>query len=472
MRGEVLRLIRFTFLVAALSLAWDLFHPLPTVMNVRQIYDPFLAQYTYLVGSAQTGEALLIDPQRDVDRYFDAAAKAGLQLTAAFETHLHADFVSGLRECAERGLTVYASAEGAPAVAYDWLAASSYSHALLSDGDTVTVGSVTVEALHTPGHSPEHLTYLIRDDADSDDRLAAATGDFLFVEGVGQPRLAAPSESDEPPDEGEAESAFARSLRSFRSLPDSTEVWPLHGAGTRCGYAPSSWPTSTVAHEKEANPVVRAAEGDDWNVANALRQHYPMTPPYFSRMKSLNQSGPPRLESLPHLRRTTLPELLNLCKGRGVVFLDTRPDRSAFLDCHLPGALHAPLNPSFLSVVGSYVSPSDPVYLILEDDDLERAVRALARIGIDDVAGYCPPSLVPHVDAALNIPFLKLGIPCNRPPALNVSPDTTLLVYSETGRRAAVASAYLERQGYHVAAVNDHFRNWRQKRVEVRTESS
>jgi hydroxyacylglutathione hydrolase len=472
-------------------------------MHVRQLYDPFLSQYTYLVASPSTGEALLVDPQRDVDRYVAVAEAEGLQLTAAFETHLHADFVSGLRECAERGMTVYASGEGGPEFDYEWLQGSAYDYALLCDGDTAQVGSVEVEAMHTPGHSPEHLTYLIRDTASGDDRLAAATGDFVFVEGLGRPRLV----PDPGPSAEQTEDALARSLAAFRGLPETTEVWPLHGAGTRCGYAPSPWPTSTVAHEKEANPIVRAA-GNGTDLSDALQQRYPESPPYFSRVKALNRSGPPLLGSLSRPQRATSQEIVNLSKGRGVAFLDTRPNRTAFMRAHLPCALHTPLDPTFLSVVGSYVRPSVPIYLILEEQDLDRAVRALARIGLDDVAGFCPPSSIHrlprgelrttpvidfarfdglihrtdvrildvrdpeayadgHVPGALNVPFLTLGTPEHQPRSLCVPPDATLLVYSHTGRRAAIASAYLERQGYHVAHVDDHVENWQRELVEV-----
>jgi len=460
-------------------------------MFIRQLYDPFLAQYTYLVGVPSSGEAFLIDPQRDVQPYFDAAEAEGLELVAAFETHLHADFVSGLRGCAEHGLTVYASRTGAPDRTYDWLAGSDYDYTLLGDGDTVDIGTAQVEALATPGHSPEHLTYLIRDRADKDNgRLAVATGDFLFVEGLGRPRLV-PSASDA---EADPQHTFAQSLQAFRELPDAAEVWPLHGAGTRCGYAPSLRPSSTVAHEKAANPVVRAAENGT-ELGQALQQPYPVSPPYFSRVKAINQSGPPLLGSLPRPQPATVSELIDLSKGRGVAFLDTRRSRSDFMAGHLPGALHTPLDASFLSVVGSYVPPELPIYLLLEETKLSQTVRALARIGLDNVAGYCPLSVlsdVPrahlertpvirfdqfpglmnrsdvrlldvrapqayedgHIDEALNAPFLKLGAALPR-----ISPDTTLLVYSQTGRRAAAASAYLERCGYNVGTVDDAYPN-------------
>ena len=212
-------------------------------------------------------------------------------------------------------------------------------------------------------------------------------------------------------------------------------------------------------------------------------------------MKALNQSGPPLLGPLPRPRPATPSELTDLSKGRGVVFLDTRRSRSDFMAGHLPGALHTPLDASFLSVVGSYVSPELPMYLIVEEHHLSRAVRALARIGLDNLAGYCPPSVLGnlprahlkrtpvvrfnqfagllnrsdiqlldvraprayennHIDGALNAPFLKLGEALPR-----VSSDTTLLIYSQTGRRAATASAYLERCGYNVGTVDDTYRH-------------
>lgn len=132
-------------------------------MLVRQIADPKLAQFAYLVGCPRTGEAIVIDPERDVDRYFDAAARHNLRLVAAADTHIHADYLSGLREMASRGVLVYASSEGGPDWQYEWLLRSEYPHKLLSHGDSFWVGNIEFRAVHTPGHTPEHLSYLVRD---------------------------------------------------------------------------------------------------------------------------------------------------------------------------------------------------------------------------------------------------------------------------------------------------------------------
>lgn len=467
-------------------------------MIVRQLYDDSLSQYTYLVGCDATGDAILFDPVRDVDRYARVAAESDLRIVAAADTHLHADYLTGLRELAARGVTVYASDAGGPGCRYDWLVESDLPHRLLVDGDAFRVGTLRVEALHTPGHAPEHLCYLISE-ANAAAPSAVVTGDALFVEGIGRPNLeevAHGSDGDASGDasgdgSGDASGDLRRSLQTLSTLPSQTEVWPLHRKGTLCGYAPSPWPVSTIEHERDANPFLRSA-GDAEALRDALTEPFPVPPPSFARLKRQNRSGPPPLDPLSQPQRLTPREVVDLCHGPcAIAFLDTRRDASAFLASHLPGALHVPFDASFLTLAGAYVHPDTPVYLVAEERAVDDLVRTLARIGLDAVAGWFPPSLLQrlpnahltttpelrfqhlasladradvcvvdvrfpdafdaaHVRGAVNRPYTRLAITERALPR-----DKTLLVYSQRGRRAAAAASFLQRCGHRVACVRD-----------------
>lgn len=461
-------------------------------MIVRQLYDDTLAHFTYLVGCEATGEAVLFDPVRHVERYFRVADRVDLTIVAAADTHLHADYLTGLRELSERGVTVYASGEGGSEQQYEWLQHSPLPHRLLADGDVFPVGDLVVEALHTPGHAPEHLCYLIRT-ASGEAPAAVATGDLLFVEGAGRPNLESVVQ-----DSGAASTSdhgsLLHSMQVLYDLPASTEVWPLHRKGTLCGHAPSSWPVSTIGRERKSNPFLRAVH-DESAFDRALDLPFPVPSPYFTRMKHLNRIGPPRLDDVPVPKRVTGPEVVNLIHSTAVVFLDTRRDCGSFMARHLPRALHAPLGDTFLPIVGTYVDPGTPIYVVGTPATVEKSVAALLRIGLDDVAGWLPPSMLNHlpsahltstptlhfddvatlsvhenvvvvdvrfpdrfaaghVRGALNLPYTQL------PHHVSTIPDdATVLVYSEHGRLATAAASYLERRGYHVANVYDAFQN-------------
>ena len=202
-------------------------------MLVRQIADSKLAQFAYLIGCPRTGEAIVIDPERDVDRYFDLAARHKLRIVAAADTHIHADYLSGLREMAARGVFVYASKEGGPEWRYEWLLHGEYPHRLLGHRDQFSVGCIEFVAVHTPGHTPEHLSYLVRDaGGGAEDFIALASGDFVFVGDVGRPDLLERAAGLVGVMEPSARAQFASIQREFRGLPEFIQVWPAHGAGS------------------------------------------------------------------------------------------------------------------------------------------------------------------------------------------------------------------------------------------------
>jgi hydroxyacylglutathione hydrolase len=233
-------------------------------MFMRMIYDEKLAQAAYLIGCQRTGEAVVIDPERDVDRYIDLAEENDLRIVATAETHIHADYVSGSRELAERiRAKVYVSDEGNEDWKYQWLdkkvGGGSYDHQLLKDGDSFQIGNIEFKAIHTPGHTPEHIVFLVTDQgANATEPIGMATGDFLFVGDLGRPDLLETAAGQAGAMEPSARRLFG-TVKKLDEIPDFVQVWPAHGAGSACGKALGAVPMSTVGYEKRFNPAIQAA---------------------------------------------------------------------------------------------------------------------------------------------------------------------------------------------------------------------
>ncbi len=469
-------------------------------MLFRQIFDPSLAQYAYLIGCQKTKEALVIDPERDIDRYVDAAAREGLRVTAVAETHIHADFLSGARAFAEQGAAVYLSAEGGPDWQYAW--GEDYDVHLLRDGDSFRVGNVEVEALHTPGHTPEHLSFLVTDLASgAREPLGLASGDFVFVGALGRPDLLETAAGQAGAQREGAQSLYA-SVQRLAGLPDFLQLWPGHGAGSACGKALGSVPTSTLGYERRQNGAIRSVEGGEEAFVEEILQGQPEPPLYFARMKRENKAGPKLLDALP---KPDVIEASGLdALGDDVVVIDTRP-RETFIRGYLDGSVLAPLGNSFATVAGSYVMPGRPIVLVVEEDRADEAVRALVRIGLDDVQGLVTPETLKeygrgndtlrmlkaidfdeldgrrhytntavldvrrqdewdagHVPGAVHVPHVRLLEHVDELPR-----DKTILVHCQSGVRSAVASALLAAHGFYVIYVNDHFPNWKEREKEA-----
>ena len=253
-------------------------------MLFRQIWDEKLAQYTYLVGCQRTGEALLIDPERDIDRYLAIADEEGLRITAVTETHIHADFLSGAREFAELGVKVYLSNEGGPDWLYGWTEDGDYAVEMLEDGATFKVGNIEIRAVHTPGHTPEHLSFAITDlGGGADEPMGLASGDFVFVGDTGRPDLLESAAGVEGAMQ-EGAAALFRSVQRFLELPDYLQVWPGHGAGSACGKALGAVPESTVGYERRFSPAMRAAQDGERAFVHYVLDAQPEPPLYFGRM--------------------------------------------------------------------------------------------------------------------------------------------------------------------------------------------
>ena len=353
-------------------------------MILKHFYDEKLAQASYLLGCAATGEALVVDPNRDVDTYLQAAQAAALRVTHITETHIHADFVSGARELAERtGARLHLSDEGDADWKYAY--ASEYDTVLLSDGDTFRVGNVRVEVMHTPGHTPEHLSFVITDTAGADRPMGVFTGDFVFVGDVGRPDLLEKAANVAGTMEAGARTLF-QSLQRFKAeLPDFVQIWPGHGAGSACGKALGAVPQSTLGYERLFNWGLTA--DDEAAFVAAVLAGQPDPPKYFAQMKRINKEGPRVLGGFPRPARLDSQELPGLIDGRALV-VDTRP-APAYARAHVPGTLNVQLNGSFNTWAGWLLPYDRDFYLIVErTESVGEAVRDLAMIGLDRVAGY------------------------------------------------------------------------------------
>ncbi len=370
-------------------------------MFFQRLYDTALAQASYIVGCQRTGEALVVDPNRDVEQYIDAAAKEGLAVTHVTETHIHADFVSGARELAERtGAQLLLSDEGGPDWRYAY--AADAGARLLHDGDSFMVGNIRIDVMHTPGHTPEHLSFMVTDTPAGSGPWGILTGDFVFVGDVGRPDLLERAAGFAGTMEAGARTLF-RSLRRFRELPDHLQVWPGHGAGSACGKALGAIASSTVGYEKIGNWGV-AAENEDEFVRMVLAGQ-PEPPRYFAEMKRINKAGPRivgKFAQPPRFSADTIDAML----AAGTPVVDTRP-AAAYAAGHIRGTLNIPLNASFNTWAGWLLPYDRDIFLIVDEaaqpHASEHAVRALAMIGLDRVAGvFGNDAIARHAPAAVH----------------------------------------------------------------------
>jgi hydroxyacylglutathione hydrolase len=351
-------------------------------MLLKYFYDPKLAHASYLVGCQQTAEALIIDPGRDIEPYLREAQAQNMRLVGTAETHIHADFVSGARELAERaGATLYLSDEGDEQWKYLYL--GQYKHRLLKDGDTFYVGKVQLSASHTPGHTPEHLSFVLTDRGGGADRpMGIFTGDFVFVGSVGRPDLLETSVGVTGTAVSSARQLF-HSLQRFKQLPDYLQLWPAHGAGSACGKGLGAVPSSTVGYEKLFNPAL--AYTDEAAFVEYLLADQPETPTYFATMKQVNKEGPTLLHHLNMPEQLSADRLAELVEA-GVQVVDTRPS-PLFAAQHLPGTINIPTT-SLPIWAGWLVDYERPLYLIVDGHLLDKVLRDLRYIGIDKVVGY------------------------------------------------------------------------------------
>jgi hydroxyacylglutathione hydrolase len=364
-------------------------------MILRRLYDEKLAHASYLIGCPATGEAIVVDPHRDADMYLQAARSDGLRIVAVTETHIHADYASGSRELAKRaGVPMYLSDTGPDEWKYRFPAADVWHP--LRDGDALRIGAIRFDVVATPGHTPEHVTFVLTYEAASSAPVGALTGDFIFVGDVGRPDLLERAASYAGTMERGARDLF-RSLQAFKRRPPHLLLWPGHGAGSACGRSLGGAPATTLGYEMIANWAFRI--DDESEFVRDVLAGQPDPPKYFAQMKRINREGPRLLGGPPRPPRLDDDDLAPALHA-GHPVIDVRV-RAQYQARHAPGTWSLPLNKSFTGWVGWFVPYDRPIRLItLDENHAAAAARDLALIGIDDVAGWFPPSAIEAADVA------------------------------------------------------------------------
>lgn len=348
-------------------------------MYFQHVYDKSLAQASYFVGCQQTGTALVIDPKRDVDTYLEIARQNNMNITHIAETHIHADFLCGSRELAAlTGAKLHLSDEGGP----DWQ--YQFPHIGLKDGDSFMVGNLKLDVIHTPGHTPESICFLLTDLPATENPVMLFTGDFVFVGDIGRPDLLEKAAGLTGTMEAGAKQMFT-SLGRFRDLPDYVQVWPGHGAGSACGKSLGAVPGTTVGYEKISNWALQY-EHDESGFVKYLLEDQPEPPRYFAMMKKLNKVDRPLLTEVPEVPTLTIDDLKKAL-DRDMKVIDTRP-KNEFAKGFIPGTINIQGNNSFSTWMGWLVSYDEPFILIAKEAERDDLTRKLMRIGMDNIYGY------------------------------------------------------------------------------------
>lgn len=354
-------------------------------MYFKQFYLGCLAHGSYLLGS--DGEAVVIDPQRDVDQYLEVAAEAGLTIKYIIETHLHADFVSGHRELAEKtgARIVFGAKSGA-----------SFPHTAVKDGDTLKVGTVSLSILETPGHTPESICILAKDSAD-DSPAKLFSGDTLFIGDVGRPDLVG---SKGYSDKEMAGLMYETLHKKLLSLPDDVELFPAHGAGSLCGKHLSNERSSTIGQERQFNYALKTMTKDQF--VEMLTADQPEVPAYFAKDVELNRRGAANLSSLERPLPLVATEVANEIQ-RGAIVLDVR-SASEHASGFIRGSLNIGLGGQFASWAGTLIEIGTPIIILANDlTQVDEAVNRLARVGFETVIGYLENGISSWTDAGLEL---------------------------------------------------------------------
>lgn len=468
-------------------------------MLLERFYDDDLAQASYLIGCQATGEAIVVDPRRDVQVYLDAVSKHGMRIVAVTETHIHADYLSGTRELARAtDAAIYVSGEGG----LDWQ--YGFDAHLLYDGDVVTVGNIRVQARHTPGHTPEHLAFLVTDGAFADEPGYMLSGDFVFVGDLGRPDLLDEAAGGKDTRFQGASDLFDSLRNVFLELPDHVQIHPAHGAGSACGKALGAIASSTVGYERlHAWWGPYLAADDRAGFVSELLEGQPDAHAYFARMKKENRDGPAVLGPLDELAEITAAHALAMLSAGGAVFVDTREPNEVRAGS-LPGALAIPAVGKTAAWGAWAIDPERekrPLVVLAHDRAQAEDVRAhLLRVGIDSYAGYLtslaglptvtsatvtPESLADlddafvldvreaseyaagHVPGAARIGAGRVLWETDRLPT-----DRTIVTYCQSGARNIVASQALRRAGIPVIELSGSYLGWVRARQQIQTMSA
>lgn len=348
-------------------------------MFFQHIYDKSLAHGSYLLGCQATGEAIVIDAKRDIDTYLQIAHDNNLKITHITETHIHADFLCGSRELAAvTGAKLYLSDEGGPDWQYE------FAHIGLHDGDMIKVGNLTLEVLHTPGHTPESITFILTDHPATDQPVMLFTGDFVFVGDIGRPDLLEKAAGIVGTKEIGARQMY-RSLQKLADLPPYIQIWPAHGAGSACGKALGAVPSSTLGYERVRNWAFQYGD-DEAGFSDFLLADQPEPPKYFAMMKHLNKVQRPLLIEVPHPPKLSKSQFFS-AYDKGLKVIDTR-NKAEFAKGFLPGSLNIQGNNSFSTWAGWLLNYEEQFVLVADETQIEDLTRKLMRIGLDNLYGY------------------------------------------------------------------------------------
>ena len=477
-------------------------------MLLTRLYNEKLAQASYLVADLTTKEGIVIDPNREVSRYVEAAQKEGVKIVAVTETHIHADFVSGARELAGRvSAKLYLSDAGEAPWKYAF--ANEKGVVLLNDGDIIEVGGLRLHAAHTPGHTPEHLSFVLVDTAVSPAPIGMFTGDFLFVGDVGRPDLLEKTANEKGSADAMARTLY-KSIQKMRDGPDHLQIWPGHGAGSACGKGISAMPQSTLGYEKISNHAFSYRDEDAFVAGVLAGQTEP--PPYFAEMKRVNRAGPEKLAGRSRAARVSVKQIAETLDKGGLV-VDTRTTGD-FAAEHIPGTINIPFNKSFVQWAGWLIPVDADVTLIIDarqGGGIDEAVRDLALIGIEKVVGWTGHNTIAtwksegralgtttqwdieemklcvrddaitvidvrtpaefregHIPGAKNIPLGTAGMGVAEIPT-----DKPIVVHCQGGTRSSIAASVLQKAGVkNVINLTGGFGSWKKAGGEVTRETT
>ncbi|QHK20184.1 MBL fold metallo-hydrolase [Pseudarthrobacter psychrotolerans] len=456
-------------------------------MLIERIYDEDLAQASYLVGCQANGTAVVVDGRRDIAVYQDLAKKNGMKIVAVTETHIHADYLSGTRElAAASGAKIYVSGEGGPDWQYE------FDGERLYDGDTITIGNISMQAVHTPGHTPEHLSFLVTDGAFADTPGYLLSGDFVFSGDLGRPDLLDEAAGGVDTRFAGAKQLFTSLRDKFLTLPDHVQVHPGHGAGSACGKALGAIPSSTVGYERLYSwwgPYLAAR--DEQGFINELLDGQPDAHAYFGRMKRENRQGPAVMgERSPLQELDTAGVAVDLAQDN-VTFIDTRSN-SEVHEGTVTRSLSVPAGKSVASYGAWVVNPetdTNPLVLLASGQEAAQDMwDHLVRVGIDNVAGYVTsiqglptftPKLIQPADLADFDAAMVLDVRNRTEHTAGHIPGShqlsggrlmwhldelpaegTLVTYCQSGVRNSVAASALRRAGYHVVELDGSYAAW------------